>query len=337
MKMQLIVATHPASMEHDTSRNHPESPQRVSAVLAGLNDSSLKIHLISSPEVAQKELERVHDREYVDMIEAFCSMGGGALDMDTIVSAESWEAALRAAGGVIATIEEVEGSQGASGFVVARPPGHHAMRDRAMGFCIFNNVVVATGWLRSRGQRVAIIDWDVHHGNGTESMVGHDSDVLYVSLHQSPFYPFDGDPAAVDRGPAPGTVFNVPLIAGTAGDVYREAWESMVLPAILEFDPDWVLLSAGYDAHHADHLAGLRLVTDDYGWMAGELARVFPVSRTVIVLEGGYDLDALRDSAKATVQGLAGEFEAGPPFRSPDGASEYLDRTRRIASKYFAV
>jgi acetoin utilization deacetylase AcuC-like enzyme len=206
-----------------------------------------------------------------------------------------------------------------------------------MGFCIFNNVVIATGWLRRRGQRVAILDWDVHHGNGTEAMVGHDSDVLYVSLHQSPFYPFDGDPQAVDRGPSPGTVFNIPLIAGTAGDVYREAWESMVLPSISKFDPDWVILSAGYDAHHLDHLAGLRLVTDDYGWMAGELARVFPVSRTAVVLEGGYDLDAIRDSAKATVEGLAGGFEAGYPLRSPDGAAECLDRTRLIASKYFPI
>lgn len=335
--MQLIVASHPASLEHDTSRNHPESPQRIPAVLAGLEESSLTLHSITSPEVDLKDLERVHDPDYIEMIEAFCSMGGGALDMDTIVSGESWEAALRSAGGVIAAIEEVEGSVDATGFVAARPPGHHALRDRAMGFCIFNNVVVATGWLRSRGQRVAILDWDVHHGNGTEAMVGHDSDVLYVSLHQSPFYPFEGDPLALDHGTAPGTVFNIPLMAGTAGDVYRQAWQSLVLPALTRFEPDWVLVSAGYDAHHLDHLAGLRLVADDYGWIAGELAKVFPASRTVTVLEGGYDLDALRESAKATVEGIAGAYEPGPSFTSPPGALETLDRIRHIAAKHFPV
>lgn len=335
--MQLIVASHPVSLAHDTSRNHPESPQRVPAVIAGLEDSSLTIHTIESPEVSIKDLQRVHDHEYIEMIKAFCSMGGGALDMDTIVSPESWEAALRSAGGVIATVEEVEGRPDATGFVVARPPGHHALRDRAMGFCIFNNVVVATGWLRSRGQRVAILDWDVHHGNGTEAMVGHDSDVLYVSLHQSPFYPFEGDPAALDRDPAPGTIFNIPLVAGTAGDVYREAWRTLVLPAVTRFEPDWVLISAGYDAHHLDHLAGLRLVADDFGWMGGELAREFTASRVVAVLEGGYDLDALRDSARATVDGLAGNFEAGPPLTSPRGAFEGLDRVRHIAARHFPI
>lgn len=334
--MRLIVASHPSSLQHDTSRNHPERPQRVGAVLAGLEDSSLEVHKILSPEVERRDLERVHDSHYVEMLQAFCSMGGGALDMDTIVSAESWSAALTSAGGVIATIEELSDRTGAVGFVVARPPGHHALRDRAMGFCMFNNVVVANGWLRSRGNRVAILDWDVHHGNGTEAMVRDDSDVLYVSLHQSPFYPFEGVPAALDREPT-GTVLNIPLAKGTAGDVYREAWSSIVLPALERFDADWVLVSAGYDAHHLDHLAGLRLIGDDYGWLAGELARTFPVERTVYVLEGGYDLDALRESARATVLGAAGAFQAADPLGSPEGAGANLDRVRMVASRYFQL
>ena len=333
--MRLIVASHPSSLDHDTTRNHPERPQRVNAVISGLEDSGVPIHKLTSPEIDFRDLERVHDRDYIEMIQAFCSMGGGALDMDTIVSRESWEAALRAAGGVVATIEEVDGRNDALGFVVARPPGHHALRDRAMGFCLFNNVVVATGWLRSRGQRVAILDWDVHHGNGTEAMVRDDTDVLYVSLHQSPFYPFEGEPTAIDREPAPGTVINVPLVEGTAGDVYRTAWESLVIPAVTRFEPDWVLVSAGYDAHEKDHLAGLRLIADDYGWLSRELAGAFPASRTVFVLEGGYDLDALRESAAATVSGAVGGFEPGPPLESPPGAERDLDRVRLMAGRHF--
>jgi acetoin utilization deacetylase AcuC-like enzyme len=268
----------------------------------------------------------VHDPAYVDMIEAFCSMGGGALDMDTIVSAESWDAALTAAGGVLATIDEMEGRSDSAGFVLARPPGHHALADRAMGFCIFNNVAIGAASLRRRGRRVAVLDWDVHHGNGTQALLGDDDGVLYVSIHQSPFYPFAGDVSSFAEGPAPGTNLNIPLPEGTAGDVYRDAWASVVIPTLVRFDPDWVLVSAGYDAHYLDHLAGMRLIEDDYGWMASHLADVFPRNRVLFVLEGGYDLDALRSAARATVMGLSGSFEPAEPFQSPPSAAEALTR-----------
>lgn len=304
------------------------------AVRNGLEDSSLHIHDIVSPEATIDDLTLVHDPEYVDMVQAFCSMGGGALDMDTIVSPASWGAALRSAGGVLAAVEELEGRSHASAFVLARPPGHHALRDRAMGFCLFNNVAIAAATIRRRGESVAILDWDVHHGNGTEAAVRDDEGILYVSLHQQNFYPFDGFVDSLDSDNA-GNVFNIPLAAGTAGDIYRDAWESLVMPVVDQFGPDWVLVSAGYDGHESDQLAGLRLVSDDYGFMSGRLAAHHPPGRTVFVLEGGYDLDALRRSAEATAEGLRGGFQAGPPLASPVGASENLAIARAVARRHF--
>lgn len=333
--MELVVASHPLALDHDTSRNHPERPARVIAVRNGLEDSSLRIHDIVSPEARLEDLTLVHDPEYVDMVQAFCSMGGGALDMDTIVSPASWGAALRAAGGVLAAVEELGGRSDASAFVLARPPGHHALRDRAMGFCLFNNVAIAAARIRRGGETVAILDWDVHHGNGTEALVRDDEGILYVSLHQANFYPFEGFIDSLDSDNA-GTVFNIPLVAGTAGDVYREAWETLVMPVIDQFAPDWVLVSAGYDGHEADQLAGLRLVSDDFGFMSGVLAEHHPPNRTVFVLEGGYDVDALRQSAEATVEGLRGGFEAGAPLGSPVGAEDNLLVAREVAARYFS-
>lgn len=335
--MRLVVANHPSALDHDTSRNHPERPERVTAIRAGLEDSSLEIVEVVSPEISRKDLIRVHDSSYVDMIEAFCAMGGGALDMDTIVSPGSWGAALTAAGGTVAAIDELEGQSDATAFVIARPPGHHALRDRAMGFCIFNNVAIAAMKLSSEGNKVAILDWDVHHGNGTQALVMDEPSILYVSLHQAPYYPFDGKIESIAAGEAKGTIVNIPLAQGTAGDVYRRAWEILVLPVVEQFGPDWVLISAGFDAHHLDQLAGLRLVGDDYGFMTSTLRDVHPPERTVSVLEGGYDLSALRESARMTVAGFAGSFVAGEPLVSPPGAEEALQGPTTAAGDYFRL
>lgn len=304
--MDVVVATHPSAVQHDTGPRHPERAARVDAVLEGIRTSGLDVDEITSPPIERSELALVHDASYIEMIEQFCHLGGGALDMDTFAGPSSWEAALTSAGGVRALVEELRERSDSTGFAVSRPPGHHAMPGRAMGFCLFNNVAVTTAYLRSRGERVAILDWDVHHGNGTQEMVEDDSGTLYVSIHQDHFYPFAGHVVDIDAGEAKGTTVNIPLPAGTSGDIYRRAWEELVIPVTGQFEPDWVLVSAGYDAHVFDHLANFALESSDYGWMASRLAEIAPANRVVFALEGGYDLTALRESTAAALAGLAG-------------------------------
>jgi acetoin utilization deacetylase AcuC-like enzyme len=205
-----------------------------------------------------------------------------------------------------------------------------------MGFCFFNNVAITAAWLRRRGRTVAVIDWDVHHGNGTQAMLEDDPGSLYVSLHQEPFYPYEGRVEDIDRAPA-GTTVNIPLPAGTAGDVYREAWENLVVPIVGQFEPDWVLLSAGYDAHVDDPLADLALTAPDYGWMAARLARVHPPSRLVFALEGGYDLAALEDSVSETLRGLVGRETDAPALVSGPGSRASLARAATAISQHWQV
>ncbi len=335
--MEVVVASHPASLDHDTTPYHPERPARVGAVLEGIADSGLPTVAIESPEVRRSELALVHDPDYIELIEEFCLLGGGALDRDTIVSPDSWTAALTAAGGVVAAIEHLEDGGDRTGFVVARPPGHHALRNRAMGFCLFNNIAVGAALLRARGERVAVLDWDVHHGNGSQAMFASDPGILYVSLHQSPFYPYEGDVEDIELE-AKGTTVNIPLPPGTAGDVYRQAWEQVVIPTLEAFGADWILISSGFDAHVSDELAEMRLVAADYGWMASRLRAVHPSNRAVFVLEGGYDLDALRDSTSATLRGMAGEtgFEASL-LTSPPQAAPALEAAATAVSRHWPL
>jgi acetoin utilization deacetylase AcuC-like enzyme len=337
MKMDVVVANHPSSLLHDTGPRHPERPARVEAVARGIEDAGLVIHGVVSPSIDVDELSRVHGRDYIEMIEAACRQGGGALDMDTFVSPASWEAALTSAGGVLALVEELETRGGATGFALTRPPGHHALARRAMGFCLFNNVAVTAAHLRARGKTVAILDWDVHHGNGTQAMLGADAGALYVSIHQADFYPFAGEIDDIESADGEGTVVNIPLPAGTAGDVYRRAWSELVIPVLTQFEPDWVLVSAGYDAHAFDHLADLRLDSDDYGWMASQLAAAHPVDRTIFALEGGYDLDALRESTRSTLLGLSGEAFAPDGLASPPGATPALARAATAIARHWVV
>ncbi len=305
-------------------------------MLDGIVDSGLPQIALESPEVRRSELALVHEPAYIAAIEAFCKAGGGALDRDTIVSPESWTAALTAAGGVVAALEQLETATDRTGFVVARPPGHHALRSRAMGFCLFNNVAVGAALLRARGERVAVLDWDVHHGNGSQAMFAPDPGILYVSIHQDGFYPFEGEVDDIELE-AKGTTVNVPLPAGTAGDVYRRAWEEIVIPTLLGFGPDWVLVSTGFDAHDSDELADLRLVASDYGWMASRLGLAHPPNRTLFVLEGGYDLDAIRESTSATLRGMSGEIGFEPGLESPLQSLVALDLAFEAVSRHWPV
>lgn len=335
--MKVVVASHPSSLRHDTGAFHPERPERVEAVRKGVLGSGLDVVEIEAPRIERSELALAHDPTYVEMIESYCSLGGGALDMDTAVSEESWEAALTSAGSVRALIEELESAGDATGFAVCRPPGHHAFSDRAMGFCLFNNVAISAKVLRARGDRVAILDWDVHHGNGTQAIVADDPGILYVSVHQRHHYPHEGMLEDLEIG-SKGTVVNIPLPAGTAGDVYRRAWGELAIPVTTQFDPDWVLVSAGYDGHIADQLADFRLTAADYGWVASRISEMIPPNRIVLALEGGYDLDALEASAAATVLGIAGLVpELEEPGRSDAGSQSALEEAAEAIRAHWAV
>jgi acetoin utilization deacetylase AcuC-like enzyme len=329
--VEVLYVTHPAFAEHDTGAWHPERPARLTAAEKGVRSSGLGVRVVEAERVDPDLLADVHTPAYVAAIERFCAAGGGPLDADTIAVEASWDAALRAAGSGPQAALLLENAVDTTAFLAVRPPGHHALVDQAMGFCLFNNVVVTAAWLTARGNRVAIVDWDVHHGNGTQAMTWHNPDVMYVSTHQYPFYPMTG--AIGERGGegAEGTVINVPLPSGTAGDVYREVMGRVVVPAVRAFAPDWLLVSAGYDAHTDDPLADLRLVESDYGAMANSLSSLVPANRTMIFLEGGYHLAAITASVAQTLRGIAGIHDASEPgFTSPPAAFEVVSRIERL-------
>ncbi len=251
----------------------------------------------------------------------------------------SWEAALRAAGAGPAAVAEISKSDDLSiAFLALRPPGHHATPNRAMGFCLINNVGVTAGLLASQGARVAIIDWDVHHGNGTQAMFYGDPRVLYVSLHQFPFYPYEGRAEEVGEGEGVGATINIPVPAGTAGDAYQMAWNEIVCPVLTQYQADWILVSAGYDAHAEDPLAELRLEAGDFGWMASRLGEVRNNKPVLLFLEGGYHLPALTTSVTSSLHGLFGETpQPGQEFHSSDEGFRDVERAKVVASQYWSL
>ena len=295
-----------------SSPGHPERPDRVDAIRAQLAEVPRLQELPRLPAVAVDDdaLLRVHSREHLARVAALCAAGGGHFDADTYATALSDEAARVSAGGALAVVDAVAAGDADAGFAVVRPPGHHATATAAMGFCLYNNVAVAVEHVRAaRGVgRVAIVDIDVHHGNGTEATYWNDDAVLYASLHQYPFYPGTG--ATADRGGAgaPGLTVNVPLPAHTAAAVWLDAFDAIVLPAVRAFAPELVVVSCGFDAHRDDPLALLMLETATYGEVAERLASLTDTpaaGRSAWVLEGGYDLEALTSSTTAVLDVLA--------------------------------
>ena len=303
--MATYLFTHRACIEHDPGPYHPERPDRLKAVLAALEgDDFAPLERREAPAIDVNEVKRVHDSMYVDAIlDSVPERGQVHLDPDTSLSPASGEAALRAAGAAAAAVDAVIG--GGNAFCAVRPPGHHAEPDKAMGFCLFNTVAVAALHARAEQglQRVAVVDFDVHHGNGTQAAFERDGDLFYASSHQSPFYPGTG--FETDRGV--GNIVNVELAAGSGGEEFRRGWSGRILPALREFDPDLLLISAGFDAHAMDPLAQIGLETEDFSWVTRELLDVADAccqGRAVSCLEGGYDLVALGDCASAHVGAL---------------------------------
>lgn len=307
--MTTALITHPACLDHDMGPHHPERPDRLRAVLDALGAPVFAaLARADAPEATIAQLSRPHPRAYVEAILAIRPDLGEMvqLDGDTAMGAGSAEAALRAAGGACAGVDAVMEGRANHVFVAVRPPGHHAEPERPMGFCLFNNAAVAALHARAHWgiQRVAVVDFDVHHGNGTQAMFWNDPDLFYASSHQSPCYPGTGD--AAEHGAADNVV-NVPLSPRSGSAAFRAAWSDTILPALDRFAPGLLIVSAGFDAHREDPLAQLRLETEDFAWLTAELVALADrhcAGRVVSVLEGGYDLDALADSVAAHVQVL---------------------------------
>jgi acetoin utilization deacetylase AcuC-like enzyme len=297
--MAVPVFTHPACLLHDPGAGHPESPARLRAVLDRLGRDP-HAALLEAPDGARDDLRLVHPEDHLLRLEAMSHVGGGVLSLDTVMNVSSWDAVLGATGAVTAALRHAH-TQGSHAFAAIRPPGHHALAHRAMGFCLVNNVMVGARQAQALGrERVLVIDWDVHHGNGTQAIVETDPTVRYVSLHQHPWYPGTG--MAEERGV--GNIFNVPRGPGAPAERYVEDLWAAIVAATAGWRPDLVLLSAGYDAMLGDPLGGFTLEPEDFARLTLRLREQLPTAPIVGVLEGGYAPARLAEGVAATIAAL---------------------------------
>jgi len=305
--MTTLYLTHDVCIEHDTGPGHPERPDRLRAIKL-VTDLPAFDALVreDAPMADVNDIERAHPGQYIESIrEAVPEEGLARVDGDTVLSPKSWDAALRAVGSGIRAVDQVMTGEVQNAFCAIRPCGHHAERAVAMGFCVFNNIAITGLYARAKydAQRIAVVDFDVHHGNGTQAMFWEDKDLYFGSTHQMPLFPGSG--AVTETGT--GNIWNAPLSAGDGGDVFKEAFESRILPGLRSHRPDLILISAGFDAHERDPLGSIRLVEEDFAWATQKLVEIADEScngRVVSMLEGGYDLDGLAKSVGAHVQVL---------------------------------
>ncbi|MFZ5889845.1 MAG: histone deacetylase [Myxococcota bacterium] len=304
-----LLVDDPVFLEHHANVEHPERPERLRAARRAVERARSQCHFVdlAARDASLDELVRVHTEDYLNQLGRVAG-NWGMLDADTFISPRSIDAATRAAGASVALVEALLTGEEQWGAALLRPPGHHARPGTAMGFCLLNNVAVAAAHARAKGvERVLVLDWDVHHGNGTQEMFYADPHVLYVSLHQAPYYPGTGAANEVGVGEGHGYTVNVPLSAGATDAVYAAAFQRIVGPIIDEYRPGLALVSAGFDAHIRDPLGGMALTDAAYGWLAAELRRALPKdTRIGVLLEGGYDLAALESALGACFDALSG-------------------------------
>ena len=332
----------PIYLEHDTG-DHVENARRLVTALSYLKETGIKEKLTCLPPrpALLEELEMIHAPEYISYVKSKAEKGGGWLDPDTVMSPRSYEAALYAAGGLLVAVEEVMKGEVDNAFALVRPPGHHAIYDRAMGFCIFNNMAVAAKFALSRFNfsRILIVDFDVHHGNGTQDAFYADPKVLYFSTHQYPFYPGTGRMEETGTGEGKGTTVNFPMVAGWGDEEYLRAFQEALVPVARRFQPQLILVSAGFDAHWADHLAMMRVSVQGFAQMAmilKNLAAKLCQGRLVFTLEGGYNLHVVAASIKAIFDVLLGNSEIDDPLgeasvlRKPEGFDKHIEQIKRL-------
>jgi acetoin utilization deacetylase AcuC-like enzyme len=329
-----LYLRHSSSLAHDTGA-HPENAERLRAIEAALDSEDwLGLEPVEAPRATREQLLRVHAPEHIDSIAAFCESGGGMIDMDTIAVEASYEAALHAAGGAVHAVDIMLGDDERLAFCGLRPPGHHAETARAMGFCLFNNVAVAAAHaIEERGaERVLVLDWDVHHGNGTDEIFADSERVVYASIHQDPLYPGTGQADDVGSGEGEGYTLNFPVAAGAGPDEFLSLVQHLVVPIAREHRPGLIAVSAGYDAHRDDPLAQCMLDAGAYADMAASMRDVAAEleAPVLVCLEGGYDLDALAESVSATIAALGDSREPRSAPRAP--ADPYAERLRRYWS-----
>ncbi len=333
-----LLVDDPRFDRHKAPAHHPERPERLHAARNALATVAAAFEAVPARAATDEELLRVHEARFLEALEKMRGRSS-RLDPDTYVSPESVDVARVAAGSLVALVDALIDGAVSKGVALLRPPGHHARPGKAMGFCLLNNVAVAAAHARARGlERVAVVDWDVHHGNGTQEIFWRDPHVLYVSTHQFPFYPGSGDVDEIGEGDGKGFTVNVPLPAGGGDALYASAFERVVLPVVQAYAPELVLVSAGFDASADDPLAQMQLSAQAFGWMGRELARVAERSakgRLALVLEGGYDLVSLETGLRSAIDGMLLDHAVDISRAHRD--EEAVDRAARAAKRAWAV